>query len=105
MVPSIIDVWGYDREVCSSSSSTNVIQKLKFCRNEDNHMQMCNPRMVKDTRSAILGCMRGVKVKYHDVIRQYHQKSAAIIGINSKLSTVHVHPIQVFEQENRKFRP
>ena len=41
MVPSIIDVWGYDREFCSSSSSsssspsssssssTNVTQKLK----------------------------------------------------------------------------
>ena len=32
MVPSIIDVWGYDREFCSSSSSssssTNVTQKL-----------------------------------------------------------------------------
>ena len=34
MVASIIDVWGYDREFCSSSSSpssssTNVTQKLK----------------------------------------------------------------------------
>ena len=31
MVPSIIDVWGYDTEFCSSSSpsSTNVTQTLK----------------------------------------------------------------------------
>ena len=29
MVPSIIDVLGYDREFCSSSSSTNVTQKLR----------------------------------------------------------------------------
>ena len=32
IVPSIIDVWGYDMELCSSSSSspsTNVTQKLK----------------------------------------------------------------------------
>ena len=43
MVPSIIDVWGYDREFCSSSSSfpSRVTQKLnnmmKFCRNVDIH--------------------------------------------------------------------
>ena len=45
MVPSIIDVWGYDREFCSSSSpsssdSTPITQKLnnkvmKFCHNVD----------------------------------------------------------------------
>ena len=46
MVPSIIDVWGYDREFCSSSpppspSSTRVTQKcnsiilMKFCKNVD----------------------------------------------------------------------
>ena len=42
MVPSITDVWGYDREFCSSSSSsssTHVTQKpkkhklMKFCKN------------------------------------------------------------------------
>ena len=27
MVPSITDVWGYDREFCSSSSSTRTSQK------------------------------------------------------------------------------
>ena len=37
MVPSIIDVWGYDREFCSSSSSssscsTNITQKLKWIK-------------------------------------------------------------------------
>ena len=35
MVPSIIDVWGYDREICSSSSSssssTRVTQKPGIC--------------------------------------------------------------------------
>ena len=46
MVPSITDVWGYDREFCSSSSSsssslTRVTQKpkninyMKFCKNEN----------------------------------------------------------------------
>ena len=40
MVPSITDVWGYDREFCSSSSSslTRVTQTekhklMKFCKN------------------------------------------------------------------------
>ena len=52
MVPSIIDVWGYDREFCSSSSppsppppspSSRVTQKpnnikvMKFCKNVDIH--------------------------------------------------------------------
>ena len=39
MVPSIIDVWGYDREFCSSSSPRHLTQKpqqnkvMKFCKN------------------------------------------------------------------------
>ena len=47
MVPSIIGVWGYDREFCSSSppssSPSRVTQKpnkykvMKFCKNVDIH--------------------------------------------------------------------
>ena len=48
MVPSIIDVWGYDREFSSfsSSSSTRVTQKtekhklMKFCKNVGIHGPM-----------------------------------------------------------------
>ena len=46
METSIIDVWGYDREFCSSSpySSSSLImdQALKFCRSVDIHMEVCN---------------------------------------------------------------
>ena len=44
MVPSIIDVWGYDRKFCSPSppppsrvtqTPTNIVQK--FCKNVDIH--------------------------------------------------------------------
>ena len=51
MVPSIIDVWGYDREFCSSSPSPsppppppsrvtqkpNNIKLMKFCKNVNIH--------------------------------------------------------------------
>ena len=50
MVPSIIDVWGYDREFCSSSSpppspppppsrnsKTKQHKVMKFCKNVDIH--------------------------------------------------------------------
>ena len=44
MVPSITDVWGYDSEFCSfsSSSSTRVTQKpkMKFCKNVGIHGPM-----------------------------------------------------------------
>ena len=35
MVPSITDVWGYDREFCSSSSSPSFSSSSTRCHGED----------------------------------------------------------------------